>query len=133
MPMARPSAFCNATGETMSTITRIETSQRLSRVVIHNGTVYLAGLTAADPSQDIQGQTRSVLEKIDSYLAKAGTDKSKILNAQIWLKDIERDFAGMNAIWDAWTPEGAAPARATGESRLARPELLVEIIVTAAL
>jgi enamine deaminase RidA (YjgF/YER057c/UK114 family) len=117
----------------MSSITRIETNQRMSRVVIHNGTVYIGGLTAADPSQDIQGQTRSVLEKIDAYLGKAGSDKTKILSAQIWLKDIDRDFAGMNEVWDAWAPEGAAPTRATGESRLARPDLLVEIIITAAL
>jgi enamine deaminase RidA (YjgF/YER057c/UK114 family) len=116
----------------MSNITRIETNQRMSRVVIHNGTVYIGGLTAGDATQDIQGQTRQVLEKIEAYLAKAGSDKTKMLNAQIWLKDIDRDFAGMNSVWDAWAPEGATPTRATGESKLARPELLVEIIVTAA-
>ncbi|HVL77582.1 MAG TPA: RidA family protein [Noviherbaspirillum sp.] len=116
----------------MSTITRLETNQRMSRVVIHNGVVAVGGLTAGDPSQDIKGQTRQVLEKIEGWLAKAGTDKTKLLTAQIWLKDIERDFAGMNEVWDAWAPEGAAPTRATCEAKLARPELLVEIIVTAA-
>jgi enamine deaminase RidA (YjgF/YER057c/UK114 family) len=116
----------------MSTITRIETNQRMSRVVTYNGVVAIGGLTAGDPSQDIKGQTRQVLEKIEAYLAKAGTDKTKLLTAQIWLKDIDRDFAGMNEIWDAWAPAGAAPTRATCEAKLARADLLVEIIVTAA-
>ncbi|MCC2596235.1 RidA family protein [Alcaligenaceae bacterium] len=116
----------------MTNITRLETNERMSRVVIHNGTVLIGGLTASDATQDITGQTRQVLEKIESYLAKAGTDNTKMLSAQIWLKDIERDFAGMNAVWDKWLPEGVAPVRATGESKLARGDLLVEIIVTAA-
>lgn len=116
----------------MTDITRIETNQRMSRVVAYNGMVWIGGLTAGDATQDIQGQTRQVLEKIDAYLAKAGTDKTRMLSAQIWLKDIERDFAGMNEVWDAWAPADAAPTRATGESKLARPDLLVEIIVTAA-
>jgi enamine deaminase RidA (YjgF/YER057c/UK114 family) len=115
----------------MSEINRIETNERMSRVVIHNGTVLIGGLTAGDATQDIKGQTRQVLDKIDSYLAKAGTDNTRMLSAQIWLKDIERDFAGMNEIWDAWMPEGVAPVRATGESKVARGDLLVEIIVTA--
>lgn len=115
----------------MSAITRIETNERMSRVVIHNGTVFLGGLTADDASQDIKGQTQQVLDKINSYLAKVGTDNTRMLSAQIWLKDIERDFAGMNAVWDAWMPKGVAPVRATGESKLARGDLLVEIIVTA--
>ena len=116
----------------MTDITRIEPTQRLSRLVIHNGVAYLAGVTAQDGTLDIQGQTRQVLEKIDGLLAKVGIDKTRMLSVQIWLKDIERDFAGMNEVWDAWVPKGAAPARATGESKLAHPDLLVEILVTAA-
>lgn len=116
----------------MSEIKRIETNERMSRVVIHNGTVLIAGLTAGDATQDIKGQTRQVLDRIDNYLAKAGTDNTRLLSAQIWLKDIDRDFAGMNEVWDAWLPQGVAPTRATGESKLARRDLLVEIIVTAA-
>jgi len=115
----------------MTDITRIETNARMSRVVISNGTVYVGGLTAGDSTQDIEGQTAQVLEKIESYLAQAGSDKSNMLSAQIWLKDIERDFAGMNKVWDKWLPAGTAPVRATGESKLARDDLLVEIIVVA--
>ena len=117
----------------MSEIKRIETSKRLSRAVIYNGTVYLAGMTAGDTSEDVAGQTRQVLAKIDAMLAQSGTDKSRLLTAQIWLKDIQSDFQGMNAVWDAWTAQGAAPTRATVESRLASPAILVEIAVTAAL
>jgi enamine deaminase RidA (YjgF/YER057c/UK114 family) len=116
----------------MTDITRIESTPRLSRVVVHNGVAYLAGVTAQDRTLDIQGQTRQVLEKIDGLLAQAGIDKTRMLSVQIWLKDIERDFAGMNEVWDAWVPKGAGPARATGESKLAHPDLLVEILVTAA-
>jgi enamine deaminase RidA (YjgF/YER057c/UK114 family) len=117
----------------MTDITRIETNERMSRVVTYNGVALIGGLTAGDASQDIKGQTQQVLDKIDAYLAKAGTDNTRMLSAQIWLKDIERDFAGMNEVWDKWLPKGVAPVRATGESKLARGDLLVEIIVTAAL
>ncbi|WP_414704964.1 RidA family protein [Pseudomonas sp.] len=113
-------------------ITRIETNQRMSRVVQCNGFTFLGGQTATDRTLDIKGQTAQVLEKIDNYLAKAGLDKTRILSAQVWLSDIEANFAGMNEVWDAWAPEGHAPARATVESRLAAPELLVEITVVAA-
>lgn len=99
---------------------------------MHNGVAYMTGVTAPGGTLDIQGQTRQVLEKIDTHLAKAGIDKTRMLSVQIWLKDIERDFAGMNEVWDAWVPKGAGPARATGESKLAHPDLLVEILVTAA-
>jgi enamine deaminase RidA (YjgF/YER057c/UK114 family) len=116
----------------MTDITRIEPTHRLSRLVAHNGVAYMTGVTAQDGTLDIQGQTRQVLEKIDGHLAKAGIDKTRMLSVQIWLKDIERDFAGMNEVWDAWVPKGAGPARATGESKLAHPDLLVEILVTAA-
>ncbi|MCO4891577.1 MULTISPECIES: RidA family protein [Cupriavidus] len=116
----------------MSNIQRFQSTKRLSRLVVHNGVVYVAGVTATDPSGDIGAQTRDVLEKIDGYLASVGSDRSRLLSAQIWLKDIDQDFAGMNAAWEAWIPEDAVPTRATCEARLARPELLVEIIVTAA-
>lgn len=113
-------------------IQRIDSNERLSRIVTHQGVVYVAGVTAADINADIQGQTRDVLSKIDAYLAQAGTTKSRLLTVQIWLKDIERDFAGMNTVWGEWADKNAMPTRATCEAKLARPELLVEIIVSAA-
>ena len=116
----------------MSDITRIATDARRSRAVVYNGMVFVGGQTADDRKQDIRGQTRQTLAKIEKFLAEAGTDKSRLLTAQIWIKDLERDFAGMNEVWDAWAPEGHAPARATVESRLAAPDLLVEITVIAA-
>lgn len=116
----------------MLEITRIETSQRMSRVVQCNGFTFLGGQTATDRTLDIKGQTAQVLEKIDNFLAKAGLDKTRILSAQVWLSDINANFAGMNEVWDAWAPEGHAPARATVESKLAAPDLLVEITVVAA-
>lgn len=115
----------------MTDITRIESNARMSRVVIANGVIYVGGLTAGDATQDIKGQTAQVLEKIEHYLEKAGSDKTRMISAQIWLKDIEQDFAGMNEVWDAWLEAGTQPVRATGESKLARNDLLVEIIVTA--
>jgi len=111
-------------------ITRIDSNARLSRIVIHGDTVYVAGVTST--ADGIEAQTREALSKIDGYLAQAGTDKTRLLSVQIWLKDIERDFAGMNSVWAEWAPREAMPTRATCEARLAAPELLVEIIVTAA-
>lgn len=116
----------------MNDITRIETNERRSRVVIYNGIVFVGGQTADDKSQDIHGQTRETLVKIDKYLAAAGTDKSRLLTAQIWIKDIKNDFAGMNEIWDAWTAPEAASTRATSQCEMAKPGTLVEIVVTAA-
>lgn len=115
----------------MSDIIRKDSTDRLSRVVIHGDTVYVAGVTSS-AAGGITEQTRDVLKKIDGYLAEGGTDKSRLLSVQIWLKDIERDFAGMNAAWAEWAPATALPARATCEAKLASPNLLVEIIVTAA-
>ncbi|WP_347267942.1 RidA family protein [Paracoccus sp. (in: a-proteobacteria)] len=114
----------------MSAITRLETGTRMSQAVIHNGIAYLAGQvgTAGAP---VAEQTREVLAKIDRLLAAAGSDKTRILSAQIWMADMA-DFAEMNAVWDAWVPAGHAPARATGESALATPDYKVEIIVIAA-
>ena len=115
----------------MSKITRIETGKRMSNAVIHNGIVHLAGVVG-EPGGDVSAQTRDCLAEIDRLLALAGSDKTRILRAQIWLADIGRDFAAMNAVWDAWVPAGNAPARATGEAKLAAPEYVVEIIITAA-
>ena len=112
------------------TITRIETGKRMSMAVVHNGTVYLAG-QVGNPGDDVTAQTRTVLAEIDRLLAAAGTDKSKLITAQIWLSDIATGFAAMNAVWDEWVSPGNAPARYTGEAKLAGPEYLVEIIVTA--
>ncbi|MFY0596938.1 MAG: RidA family protein [Cognatishimia sp.] len=114
----------------MSEIIRKHTATRMSKIVEHNGTVYLCGQVGnvGDPVAD---QTRQCLAKIEALLAEANTDKTRILQCTIWLADMA-DFAEMNAVWDAWIPEGHAPARACGEAKLARSELLVEMIVTAA-
>ena len=117
----------------MNDITRIATDTRRSRAVVYNGVVFIGGQTADDRTQDIRGQTQQTLAKIEKFLAEAGTDKSRVLTAQIWIKDMKNDFAGMNEIWDAWTAPNAAPTRATAQCELASPELLVEIIVTAAI
>lgn len=116
----------------MNAIQRIETDPRRSRAVVYNGMVFVGGQTADDRSQDITGQTRQTLAKIEKFLAEAGTDKTKLLTAQIWLKDLGRDFAGMNAVWDAWTVPGNAPTRATAQCEMGAPDVLVEIIVSAA-
>jgi enamine deaminase RidA (YjgF/YER057c/UK114 family) len=116
----------------MSEITRIATDRRRSRAVVYNGMVFVGGQTADDRSQDIRGQTRQTLAKIEKFLAEAGTDKSRLLTAQIWIKDLACDFAGMNEVWDAWTAPGAAPTRATAQCEMGAPDILVEIIVTAA-
>jgi enamine deaminase RidA (YjgF/YER057c/UK114 family) len=100
-------------------------------MVIHNETVYLSGQIADDGSTDVESQTRDVLRQIDALLAEAGTDKSKLLTATIYLADIGT-FAAMNKAWDAWVDPANAPARATVEARLAAPEYLVEIQVVAA-
>lgn len=113
-------------------IKRLEAGPRMSEASIHNGVVYLAGQVPEDTDADIEGQTRQVLEAIDSLLADAGTDKTRILRAEIFLADIG-EFAGMNAAWDAWVPAGRAPSRATVEARLADPAWKVEIVVTAAI
>jgi len=112
-------------------IKRIDTKTRMSRIVIHNGVAYFCGQVAADASADIKEQTRTTLEKIDKLLEEAGSDREHILTTTIYLRDI-KDFAAMNEVWDAWVPEGYAPARACVEARIARPELLVEMIVSAA-
>ncbi|HUK10279.1 MAG TPA: RidA family protein [Stellaceae bacterium] len=112
-------------------IKRFKVGQRMSQCVSCGETVYLAGQVADDSSQDITGQTRQVLTKIDGLLAEAGSDKSKLLSATIWLADM-RTFEQMNKIWDAWVSPGNTPARATVEAKLARADLVVEIAVIAA-
>lgn len=112
-------------------IERFHTNQRMSQIVIHGDTVYLAGQVAKDASADIKTQTQQVLDKVDALLAEAGSDKSKILSAQIWIANIGH-FAQMNEVWDAWVAEGNAPARACIEARLATPDLLVEVGIVAA-
>ena len=112
-------------------ITRIGTGPRMSEAVCYNGVVWVAGQVGT-PGAAVADQTRQCLAEVDRILAAAGTDKTRILSAQIWLADIGT-FAEMNAVWDAWVPQGHTPARATGEAKLAAPAYKVEIIVTAAL
>jgi enamine deaminase RidA (YjgF/YER057c/UK114 family) len=104
----------------------------MSQMVIHGGTIYLAGQVASDPTADVGAQTRQILDKIAALLEQAGSDKTKMLTAQVWLANIGH-FAQMNAVWDAWVPQGHTPARACIEARLANPNYLVEIGVIAAL
>jgi enamine deaminase RidA (YjgF/YER057c/UK114 family) len=113
-------------------ITRLHVGKRLSEVAIHNGTVYLAGQIAEDTSADIGGQMREVLGHVDRLLAEAGSDKTCILMAQIYITDMAQ-FPGMNEVWDSWVATGHTPPRATVEAKLANPECLVEVVVTAAL
>ncbi|KAA0950502.1 MULTISPECIES: RidA family protein [unclassified Pseudomonas] len=114
-------------------IQRQLTNERMSQIVVHSGTVYLAGQVGDNMSAGIEQQTRETLANIERLLDLAGTDKSKLLSVTIYLKDIDADFAGMNAVWDKWLPKGVAPARATVESKLCEPEILVELSVVAAL
>ncbi|SIS94521.1 RidA family protein [Paracoccus saliphilus] len=115
----------------MSDIKRIESGQRMSQAVVANGTVWLAG-QVAEPGKSVTEQTKAILAQIETLLKKAGTDKTRIVAAQIWLADMA-DFVEMNAVWDAWVPQGHVPTRAAGESKLATPDYKVEIIVTAVL
>ncbi len=112
-------------------ITRIDQTPRMSRIVEHNGTIYLCGQTAKDASKDIKEQTVTTLEKVEELLSKAGSDKKHILSVTIYIRDM-KDFSAMNEVWDAWVEEGYQPARACVEARMARPELLVEMSVVAA-
>lgn len=112
-------------------IKRLHVGKTLSEAAIHNGTVYLAGQIAEDLTQDIRGQTREVLGHVDRLLAEAGSDKSRILMCQIFLSDL-KNFEGMNSVWNEWVADGNAPPRATVEAKLAKPEWLIEVVVTAA-
>lgn len=114
------------------TIERKHTGARMSQVVIHGDTVYLAGQVAEDaPGQPAAAQMRDILDRIERMLADAGSDKAKILSATIWLADI-RDYDAINAVWDAWLPDGQAPARACVEAKLAATKFTVEVGIIAA-
>ncbi|WP_264214251.1 RidA family protein [Leisingera thetidis] len=110
-------------------IERIDTGTRMSKIVKHNGVAYLCGQVGSGST--VAEQTRDCLSRIEALLDKAGSSPDRILHAIVWLADMN-DFAEMNAVWDAWVPAGHAPARACGESRIASPDLKVEIIITAA-
>lgn len=114
----------------MSEIKRIKPGARMSQVVIHNGVAYLAGQVGTEGAS-VTEQTQTTLASIEALLTEAGTDKARLLTAQIWLSDMA-DFAEMNAVWDAWVAPGNPPARWAGEAKLATPGYKVEIIVTAA-
>ena len=114
------------------TIQRHEVGKRLSKIVVHNGVAYLAGEVPDDGSKDITGQAEEVLAKIDKLLKQVGSDKTRILSAQIFLPDM-KDFAALNAAWEKWIPAGQTPARATIEAKLANPAFKVEIMCIAAL
>jgi len=110
-------------------IKRLHTGPRMSQVVVHGGTIYTAGQVAAGAS--VTEQTQLILQQIDGLLAEAGSDKSELISATIWITDMA-DFAEMNAVWDAWVLEGHTPARACVQAALAKPEFMVEIAVIAA-
>ena len=113
-------------------IQRFETGPRMSQVVVHGNTVYLAGVVASNAAgESVTKQTQDILKTIDAHLAKAGTDKSKLLSATIYITDM-KTFQEMNAVWDGWVSPGNTPARATVEAKLAAPQYTVEIMVTAA-
>lgn len=114
----------------MADIERHHSNQRMSQIVVHGDTIYLAGQVGTAGASVAQ-QTQDCLDQIDTLLAEVGSDKTRILQTVIWLADMA-DFAEMNGVWDAWAAEGHTPARACGEAKLAKPEFTVEIIVTAA-
>ena len=114
----------------MSEITRIKTGNRMSQIVIHNDTIYLAG-QVDNPGDGVAEQTKTSLKNVEALLNEAGSDKSRLLQTTIWLDNMD-DFAEMNEIWDAWITPGTAPARACCEAKLATPEYKVEVIVVAA-
>ena len=112
-------------------IKRLHVGKTLSEAAIHNGTIYLAGQIAEDTTQNVEAQTREVLGHIDRLLEEAGSDKTRILMCQIYISDV-KDFDSMNEVWKEWVADGNSPPRATVEAKLVRPEILVEMVVTAA-
>ena len=112
-------------------IQRFDVGPRMSEMALHNGVAYLAGQVAEDATQGIEGQTSQVLAAIDALLARAGSDKTRILRAQIFLADLA-DFAAMNAVWESWVVAGHTPPRATVQAALAKPQWKIEVVVTAA-
>lgn len=128
---ARPARLAGARMHA-STIARLGTDDpRMSRVVVHKDIVYTLGVTDTTAS-DIRGQTAAVLAKVDAHLAEAGTSKSSLLSAQIWVRDIKNDFKGMNEVWCEWLDPENKPVRACTQAEMARPEILVEVMVTCA-
>ena len=115
----------------MNAIARMETTDRMSKIVIHQDTVYLCGQVADNGEAPISRQTENMLAKVERLLQQAGSGKEHMLSATIYLRDM-KDFAGMNAVWDQWVPQGHAPVRACVEARMARPDLLVEVSIVAA-
>jgi len=113
-------------------IIRKQKNERMSRIVEHNGTIYFAGIVSDDKTLDIKGQTARAIQMAEERFAEAGTSKDNILRAEIFVKDIYRDFAGLNEIWDAWVSKENPPARACVEANMASTTTLVEIIFTAA-
>ena len=116
----------------MTDIVHIDQNARRSRAVVHNGLVYTAGQVPDDMSLDVTGQARQVLAKIDDLLKLAGTDKSRVLTAQVWLRTID-DLAAMNAVWDAWVVQGKTPTRCCGKVEMNNPDCRIEILVVAAI
>jgi enamine deaminase RidA (YjgF/YER057c/UK114 family) len=116
----------------MTNIVRIVTNGRRGRAAIYNGTVFIGGTVAEDRTQDIRGQMMQIVAKIDEVLAQAGTEKSRLLTVQIWMKNIIEDFNGMNEVWDSWIDPDEAPARATAQCEMGASDILVEVVVTAA-
>jgi enamine deaminase RidA (YjgF/YER057c/UK114 family) len=116
----------------MSDIKRIDQNARRSRALVHKGLIYLSGQVPDERSGGIAGQAQQVLKKIDDLLAEAGTDKSRLLSAQVWLKSMD-DFAAFNAVWDAWVTPGETPTRCCGKVEMNDPKCLVEITAVAAL
>lgn len=114
-------------------IKRLYANKRMSQVVIHDKFVFLSGQVAEDVQGDIEKQTKETLAAIEKLLGEAGTDKTRILSATIYLKNIDKDFENMNRVWDTWLPEGITPARATVEAKMCEPELLIEISIVASL
>lgn len=112
-------------------IQRFDTGTRMSEMAVHNGIAYLAGQVATDPTQGIEGQTQQVLKAIDALLDRAGSRKTCLLMVQIFLPNLD-DFDGMNRVWEEWIPAGHAPARATVQANLMRPDWKIEVVVTAA-
>ncbi len=128
---AKPCAPRRASVAAMAGIQRFEVGPRMSEASVFNGIVHLAGQVADDESQDITGQTKQVLASIDRLLQAAGSDKSRILMTQIFLKNLT-DFAAMNAVWEAWVVAGHTPPRATVQANLANDKWLIEVVITAA-
>lgn len=112
-------------------IERIDSTERMSRIVKHNNTIYLCGQTAGDEQWDIAEQTKRCLDKVDALLEQAGSHRDKILSVTIYIRDM-KDFSAMNEVWDSWVANGEKPARACVEARMARDAILVELSVIAA-